>query len=76
MGVSFTVSTVALALGLWLNHSYSSGAAGISLLMLVPALLGMSLGQSLRQRLSVALFKKVFFCSLIVLGIYQVAAGA
>jgi len=76
MGVSFTVSTIALALGLWLNHSYSSGAAGVSLLMLVPALLGMSLGQSLRQRLSVSLFKKVFFCSLIVLGLYQVAAGA
>lgn len=76
MGVSFTVSTIALALGLWLNHSYSPGAAGISLLMLIPALMGMSLGQSLRQRLSVTLFKQVFFCSLIVLGLYQVAAAA
>ncbi|MGO3123191.1 MAG: sulfite exporter TauE/SafE family protein [Advenella sp.] len=75
MGVSFSVSTIALALGLWLNHSYAPGAAGVSLLMLIPALMGMSLGQSLRQRLPVAHFKKVFFCSLIVLGLYQVAAA-
>jgi uncharacterized membrane protein YfcA len=74
MGVSFTVSTIALAVGLWLNQSYSAGAAGISLL--IPALVGMSLGQLLRQRLPVTLFKKVFFCSLIVLGIYQLAAAA
>ena len=76
MGVCFTVSTIALALGLWLNQSYSIQAAGISLLMLVPALVGMSLGQSLRQRLPVLLFKKVFFFSLIVLGVYQLAASA
>ncbi len=75
MGVSFTVSTIALALGLWLNHSYAPGAAAMSLLMLVPALVGMSLGQSLRQKLSVGLFKKVFFCSLIILGLYQVTAA-
>lgn len=76
MGVSFTVSTVALALGLWINHSYSPGAAGISLLMLVPALIGMSVGQGIRQRLPLATFKKVFFFSLIALGIYQIVATA
>lgn len=75
MGVCFTVSTIALALGLWLNQSYSIEAAGVSLLMLVPALVGMSLGQSLRQRLPVPLFRKVFFFSLIVLGVYQLAAS-
>ena len=75
MGVSFTVSTIALALGLWLNHSYSMNAAGASLLMLLPALVGMSLGTRFRQRLPVATFRKVFFVSLIVLGLYQVAAA-
>lgn len=75
MGVSFTVSTIALALGLWLNHSYSLGAAGASMLMLVPALVGMSVGQALRQRLPVATFRKVFFCSLAVLGAYQIIAA-
>jgi len=75
MGVSFTVSTIALALGLWLNHSYSMNAAGASLLMLVPALVGMSLGQRFRQQLPIATFRKVFFVSLIVLGLYQVGAA-
>ena len=45
MGISFSVSTLALAAGLWLNGSYGADAAGASLLMLLPALLGMGLGQ-------------------------------
>ncbi len=76
MGVSFTVSTISLALGLWINHSYSPGAAGASLLMLVPALIGMSIGQGIRQRLPLITFKKVFFLSLIALGIYQIVVAA
>ena len=75
MGISFTVSTVALALGLWLNGSYPAASAGISLLMLAPALLGMMAGQRLRNVLSVRAFKIVFFFSLILLGIYQTVDG-
>ncbi len=72
MGVSFTVSTLALALGLWINHSYSHTAAGLSLIMLVPALIGMNLGMRIRQRMPLPTFRKVFFISLIVLGGYQI----
>lgn len=75
MGMSFTVSTVALAAGLWLNGSYPAASVGISLAMLVPALLGMAAGQRLRGVLSVRAFKTVFFCSLILLGIYQTFEG-
>ena len=56
MGISFSVSTLALAAGLWLNGSYGADAAGASLLMLLPALLGMGLGQWLRGRLSPRVF--------------------
>ena len=72
MGVSFTVSTVALAVGLWLNDSYPIGAAGASLLMLVPALIGMYAGSHLRRRLSAQLFRRCLFISLAILGAYQV----
>jgi len=72
MGVSFTVSTLALAVGLWLNDSYSTAAAGSSFLMLVPALIGMYAGQRLRMRLSPGFFRHCFFISLGVLGSYQV----
>jgi len=70
MGISFTVSTVALAAGLWMNDSYSLGAAGASFFMLIPALAGMYLGQLLRKSLSPALFRRCFLWSIAVLGGY------
>lgn len=75
MGISFTVSTVALAAGLWLNGGYSPGAASASLLMLLPALAGMALGQWLREKLSARTFKLCFMISLALLGAWQVAQG-
>ncbi len=71
MGVSFSISTLALAIGLAFNGSYSGGEVGASLSMLAPALAGMYLGQRLRGVLSPALFRSCFFGSLILLGLYQ-----
>ena len=75
MGISFTVSTVALAAGLWLNGGYTASAASASLLMLLPALAGMALGQRLRGRLSARTFKLCFMVSLALLGAYQAGRG-
>ncbi len=75
MGISFTVSTVALAAGLWLNGGYTAGAASASILMLLPALAGMALGQRLRDRLSPRTFKLCFMISLALLGAYQAGRG-
>lgn len=75
MGISFTVSTVALAAGLWLNGGYTAGAASASVLMLLPALAGMALGQRLRGRLSPRTFKLCFMISLALLGAYQAGRG-
>lgn len=70
MGLSFTVSTLALAVGLYANRSYPGAALGMSVLMVVPALAGMWVGQLLRQRMSPAVFRTVFLSSLIVLGVH------
>ncbi|MGB6103442.1 MAG: sulfite exporter TauE/SafE family protein [Pusillimonas sp.] len=70
MGVSFTVSTLALAAGLWINDSYSVGAVGASLAMLIPALAGMGAGQRLRQSLAPAVFRRCFLISLAIVGVY------
>ena len=70
LGLSFTVSTVALALGLLRVGAWHSGSAGLSLLALGPALAGMQLGQVLRQRISAAGFRRVFFAGLLLLGLY------
>ncbi|MBS0453893.1 MAG: sulfite exporter TauE/SafE family protein [Proteobacteria bacterium] len=72
MGLSFTVSTVALAAGLCLNGHFPSATVGASLLMLLPALAGMALGTRLRQRISQDRFRKCFLASLLLLGSYMI----
>jgi uncharacterized membrane protein YfcA len=73
MGMSFTVSTLALAVGLYLNGQYSGTALSTSVVMLLPAIGGMYAGEVVRQRLSPTLFRRVFFGGLIVLGVYMIA---
>ncbi|UXH40730.1 sulfite exporter TauE/SafE family protein [Pseudomonas promysalinigenes] len=68
LGLSFTVSTLALAAGLAGQDALGGQALGASLLILAPALLGMFAGQWLRQRISAALFKYCFFIGLAALG--------
>ncbi len=70
LGLSFTMSTVALALGLLRIDAWQAGSIWLSMLALVPALGGMWLGQTLRGRISAATFRRVFFAGLLVLGLY------
>jgi hypothetical protein len=72
MGISFTVATIALALGLYVNANYTAGDLAASLLMLLPALAGMYMGQALRQRLSATVFRTCLMGSLAVLGAHMV----
>jgi uncharacterized membrane protein YfcA len=71
MGISFTTSTVVLAIGLAGNGSYPMSAVGGSVAMLVPAIGGMVIGTWLRQRLSVAVFRRCFLSGLALLGLYM-----
>ncbi len=68
MGMLFTVSTLALAVALKGNNLLSAELGGLSLAALLPAAAGMVFGQRIRQRLSEARFRRVFFIALIVLG--------
>jgi uncharacterized membrane protein YfcA len=70
LGVSFTVSTVALAAILFASGSFALSIAGTSLLALVPALAGMYAGQWIRLRARPEVFRRWFFLGLLVLGIY------
>jgi len=72
LGLSFTVSTLALAGVLFCNGALGSNELGTSLLALIPALLGMWLGQFLRQRISAQTFKRVFFVGMGALGLHLV----
>ena len=68
LGLSFTVSTIALAAGLALRGAYDPGNLGMSALALVPALIGMWIGQIARDRISPPTFRRWFLVALLVLG--------
>lgn len=75
MGVLFTLSTAALAIALGGGGFLSADLGLVSLAGVVPALIGMVLGQQVRKRLSEALFRKVFFWALLALGGYIIAGA-
>ena len=75
LGLSFSVSTLALAAGLYGRGSLGGGELSASLLALLPAMLGMWIGQLLRQRVSATLFKRVFFVGMALLGAHLLISG-
>jgi uncharacterized protein len=72
MGISFTVSTLALAVVLVADGALPTAVAGASLLALVPAAIGMALGQWLRMPVSPRAFRIAFFAGSLVLGAHLV----
>lgn len=73
LGLAFTVSTLCLAVYLHLNPVENIPIDyQLSLLALVPALVGMWLGTKIRYRIPEQKFKKVFFAGLVIFGSYMV----
>jgi uncharacterized membrane protein YfcA len=68
LGLSFTVSTVTLALALAHAGQIHTSIAGPSLLALATALVGMALGQLVRGRVQAETFRLWFFVGLLLLG--------
>lgn len=66
LGLSFTVSTVGLALAR--TGGFHTAEVGASLLAVLPALAGMAFGGWLRGRVSEAVFRRCFFLGLLGLG--------
>jgi uncharacterized protein len=70
MGVLFVVTTAALGFSMGEQRLLSVELALLSLGAVIPAILGMQLGQRLRQRLSEATFRRVFLSGLLAMGGY------
>jgi uncharacterized membrane protein YfcA len=68
LGISFTVSTIALAIGLASHGAFHGSEAWASILAVLPALMGMESGRRLRQRISLAAFRRWFLICLLLLG--------
>lgn len=73
LGLSFTVSTVALAVNLASAGAFNISIAGAAFAALVMACGGMWLGQALRLRLRPATFRRWFFIGLLLLSLYLTA---
>lgn len=70
LGLSFTVSTIAMAIGLAQGGALQMEGAAISAMALVPALGGMFIGQWMRGKISATLFRRCFFIGLLLLGLH------
>jgi uncharacterized membrane protein YfcA len=70
LGLTFTVSTIALTVNLAFAGALNFGAAGPTLVALVMAFAGMGVGQALRSRLPPDIFRRCFFAGLLLLGAY------
>lgn len=68
LGLSFTVSTIALALALFLHGALEGPSTMLSFGVVLPALLGMWLGQVVRARVSATTFRRWFLIGLAALG--------
>ena len=70
MGLLFTVSTLILALALLEHQRVTDEQLWLSIAAIIPAVIGMLLGQKIRDRLSDQHFRQVFFFALMIVGIY------
>ena len=70
LGLSFTVSTLALAINVAASGALDVGIAGTTVVALVLACAGMWFGQVIRLKLSADIFRRCFFGGLLALGLY------
>ncbi|WP_312410299.1 TSUP family transporter, partial [Shinella sp.] len=75
LGLSFTVSTVALAAALGSRGVFEMETLLLSAAAIAPALLGMWMGQYIRRRVSPAAFKRCFLIALALLGLEMLLRG-
>jgi uncharacterized membrane protein YfcA len=69
LGLSFTVSTLALAIGLGARGAVAADTLALSVAVVLPALGGMWAGQKLRARISPPAFRRWFLVALLLLGL-------
>lgn len=76
LGMSFTVSTIALGFGLASHQVWQAEHLTLSALAVAPALIGMWAGQRLRRRISPATFRRWFLIMLALLGAEMLVRAA
>jgi uncharacterized protein len=70
MGMLFTLSTLALAFSLGSYRLLDGAQITTSSIALLPAIIGMIIGQRIRSKISEQVFRSIFFWCLLLLGVY------
>lgn len=73
LSVTYIIAAAALVVGLALQDLLSLQQVAVSALAMAPAMLGLTIGTALRNRLDVDRFRQVFCAALLLLGSYLVA---
>ncbi len=73
MGLAFTLATVSLAAALGVQGLVPADLGLISAAAVIPALVGMVIGQRIRRRIPEETFRRVFFVALGLLGVFLAA---
>jgi hypothetical protein len=76
MGMLFTLSTLALALALGNHQLLNAEQLLTSSVAVLPAVAGMLLGQRIRRAIAEAVFRRLFFLSLLALGAYIIFSAS
>jgi len=72
LGIMFLLTTSALAIALSGHNLFGAELGLLSATALVPALIGLFVGQRYRHKLSEELFRKYFFWALLASGLYMI----
>ncbi len=75
MGILFSLSTIGLALTLGMDGLLTKELGLMSAVALIPAMLGMVIGQRICRRIPEAMFRAVMYASLALLGCYTAASN-
>ena len=75
LGLSGSVATISLGVSLGGRGVLSNELLSISGAMIIPALMGMAFGNIVRSKIDEVLFRKLFFISLSVIGIWIVISA-
>jgi uncharacterized protein len=75
LGLAFLTASAGLGVALWLRGVVAPFVAGGSALALLPALAAMLIGQRIRGAIPDALFRRLFFSGLLILGAWLMLKG-
>jgi uncharacterized membrane protein YfcA len=71
MGILFTLSTIGLAVSLGMQDLLTAELGVMSAVALIPAMIGMVIGQKISRGIPEVRFRTIFYASLLLLGFYN-----